>query len=188
MDFDHSNFHESVESSEEYDNGKVYQIGDQVIFRDATYKMVKIAGSPGYAPERAGDKLWIKIKDEPLLSTGAKASLSPTPDTTVPVPISDPIYPAPATGSPTNDAYTALDPVHPSFVVFRSPSFKNPSPPSIETPVPPVFRSPVPPICGSPTPPLIASSSETKSTGSSYILHIIITIIIISLVTYAFSK
>ena len=41
-----------------YDNGKVYVVGDLVIFKGKTYKMVEGAGAAGYNPERPGDKLW----------------------------------------------------------------------------------------------------------------------------------
>ena len=41
-----------------YDNKKRYRKGDMVILNGKTYKMVEEAGSPGYSPERAGDRLW----------------------------------------------------------------------------------------------------------------------------------
>ena len=187
MDFDHSNFHESVESSEEYDNGKVYKIGDQVISRGETYKMVEVAGSPGYAPERAGDKLWVKITDASLTSPPSSTPppvsssiISGPPSST----ISGPPSPAPASGTPTTDSVSpAIISVPP---VTKSSIFGSP-PPAFESYVPPVFRTPAPPTCGSSTR-LIAGSSQSKSTNSSYILYIIIAIIIIGLVSYLFSK
>ena len=180
MDFDHSNFQESVESSEEYDNGKIYKIGDQVIYRGETYKMVEVAGSPGYAPERAGDKLWVKITDASLTSPVPSSTISGPPSST----ISGPPSPAPATGTPTTDSVSpAIISVPP---VTKSSIFGSP-PPAFESYVPPVFRTPVPPTCGSSTR-LIAGSSQTRSTNSSYILYIIIAIIIIGLVSYLFSK
>jgi hypothetical protein len=197
MDFDHSNFHELIEYSEEYDNGKVYKIGDQVIFRDATYEMVEEAGSSGYAPERAGDKLWIKIKDEPFPLANYKTPETPETSGTA---ISGNISPAPATGSPdTHSDSPAIGHKGPSWDTFKSPSFNKPNPsifgnpdPSFEH-VPPVFRSPVPksPVPKSPvsksSTPLIASSSERKSGSFSFtIIYVIISIIIIGLVAYKF--
>jgi hypothetical protein len=42
----------------EYDNNKVYRVGDIVTFKGAKYKMVEAAGAAGYAPDRPGDSLW----------------------------------------------------------------------------------------------------------------------------------
>ena len=41
-----------------YSNNKVYNVGDMVTLEGKTYKMVEAAGSAGYSPLRAGDKLW----------------------------------------------------------------------------------------------------------------------------------
>jgi hypothetical protein len=46
----------------EYDDGKVYAVGDLVIFKGIIYKMVESAGAAGYRPDRPGDRLWAKHK------------------------------------------------------------------------------------------------------------------------------
>lgn len=43
---------------EPYDENTTYQIDNLVIFDNSVYLMVESAGSPGYAPNRPGDKLW----------------------------------------------------------------------------------------------------------------------------------
>lgn len=43
-----------------YSNNKVYLVGDMVTLEGNTYKMLEAAGSAGYSPLRAGDKLWSK--------------------------------------------------------------------------------------------------------------------------------
>lgn len=46
----------------EYDNSKVYTVGDSVTLKGGVYKMVEAAGAAGYSPERAGDKLWTRVR------------------------------------------------------------------------------------------------------------------------------
>ena len=46
----------------DYDDGKVYAVGDLVVFKGIIYKMVESAGAAGYRPDRPGDRLWAKHK------------------------------------------------------------------------------------------------------------------------------
>jgi hypothetical protein len=45
----------------EYSSSTVYRPGDMVAMGGLLYKMVEGAGSPGYAPNRPGDRLWQKV-------------------------------------------------------------------------------------------------------------------------------
>jgi hypothetical protein len=53
---------EATKEVKEYDNSKVYTVGDFVSYKGGIYKMVEAAGAAGYNPQRAGDKLWTKIR------------------------------------------------------------------------------------------------------------------------------
>jgi len=44
-----------------YDNNKTYAVGAKIKFQGQNYKMQEAAGAPGYAPNRPGDKLWVKL-------------------------------------------------------------------------------------------------------------------------------
>lgn len=44
-----------------YSATKTYSVGDTISFNGSTYKMVEGAGSPGFAPDRPGDRLWQKV-------------------------------------------------------------------------------------------------------------------------------
>jgi len=44
-----------------YSNTTTYKVGNVVIFNNSNYKMVEAAGSPGYSPDRPGDRLWVKV-------------------------------------------------------------------------------------------------------------------------------
>ena len=58
-----------------YDNGKVYAVGNKVIFNGLTYTMVEGAGAPGYRPDRQGDRLW-SLTAGASTSGGGSASLN----------------------------------------------------------------------------------------------------------------
>lgn len=62
--------------SSEYSNSVTYKVGNIVTFKGATYKMVEAAGSPGYAPDRPGDRLWQNLKTSGNLD---KVSSNPVP-------------------------------------------------------------------------------------------------------------
>jgi len=53
---------EATKDATAYDNSKVYAVGDFVSYKGGIYKMVEAAGAAGYNPQRAGDKLWTKIR------------------------------------------------------------------------------------------------------------------------------
>lgn len=53
---------EAAKEIREYDNSKVYTVGDFVTFKGGVYKMEESAGAAGYSPARAGDKLWKKYR------------------------------------------------------------------------------------------------------------------------------
>jgi hypothetical protein len=53
---------EAAKEVKEYDNSKVYTVGDFVTLKGGIYKMVEAAGGAGYSPERAGDKLWTRVR------------------------------------------------------------------------------------------------------------------------------
>ncbi|NBO53440.1 MAG: hypothetical protein EBU84_02350 [Actinobacteria bacterium] len=53
---------EAAKEVKEYDNSKVYTVGDFVTLKGGIYKMVEAAGAAGYSPERAGDKLWTRVR------------------------------------------------------------------------------------------------------------------------------
>ena len=50
---------ENISAPEPYDDTKTYSINDAIIFNGGVYKMREGAGSPGYKPDRPGDRLWV---------------------------------------------------------------------------------------------------------------------------------
>jgi hypothetical protein len=46
--------------AETYDNDKTYAVGATVNFKGQKYRMQEAAGAPGYAPDRQGDRLWVR--------------------------------------------------------------------------------------------------------------------------------
>ena len=46
--------------AETYDNDKTYAVGAIVNFKGQKYRLQEAAGAPGYAPDRQGDRLWVR--------------------------------------------------------------------------------------------------------------------------------
>jgi len=47
--------------TETYDNDKTYAVGARVTFKGQNFRMQEAAGAPGYAPDRQGDRLWVRF-------------------------------------------------------------------------------------------------------------------------------